>query len=502
MKFLNKVFSLILVFVIISTLFVGLNVSASSAVISFDKKEYLVNEEVVATVTINADENMQSLKFILNYDPSVLQFTSGDSSSGGAGVVTVVHPAGNSPKVTLTYRFKTLKIGSASISMADSAYVNFDEQIVAVPPQGGSLSVKTNEPVLSSNANLKSMYLGAGTLSPAFSPDITTYNVLIPNSATKCLVYAETADKDATLVVEGSSTMKIGLNTRVVIVTAPDGTQKSYTLNITRSDKPDEETSSTTVSSDTSSTSSLLTSLGSVNYTVATDISSVKLFKGFKISAARYNGVDVSVATDENGIYKIYYLKSPDSEELIPCLLDNESNTFTMLKYVTIGENTYIFADFPVDKTVSDGYYSSNARVFNHQLECYASSDTKLSDFYYVYCFSVDRYSVYRYDSKEQTLQRAPEFELLDIDSAASNEDEGILKKFSSLKPNAKIMVICLLVAILVAIALIVLLIIKLFKNRNDEFDYYDFDDEEFDSVEINEDFVINKDDENDSEEK
>ncbi len=502
MKILSKICSFVLVCALVFTLFLGINVSAaSSATISFNKKELLVNEELVATVTINADENMQSLKFVLNYDPSVLQFTSGDSSSGGAGVVTVVHPAGNSPKVTLSYRFKTLKTGNASISMSDSAYVNFDEQIVAVPPQGGSINVKTEDVTLSSNANLKSMYLGAGTLNPAFSPNITTYNVLIPNSATKCLVYATTADPDATLEVEGSSTMKIGANKRVVIVTAPDGTQKSYTLNITRSDVPDEEenTSSTTSSQSNSSiTSSLLTSLGTVNYTVATDISSVTLFKGFKASTAKYNGIDVAIATDENGYYKIYYLKSPDSEELVPCLLDNENNTFNKLKYITIGENTYIFEDFPVDKSVSEDYYSATAKVFDYTLSCYANSDTKLADFYYVYCFSEDRFGVYTYDSREKTLQRSPELVLSDISADTEpSKDTGLLARFSMLKANAKIMVVCLIVAIIIAIALIVLLIIKLFhKNDYDDFED-DFEDDEFDSISFDENFVIDSNDNN-----
>ena len=502
MKKIYKVLSLFLVAIIVLTTIVCINVSAATrAVISFNKKDFSLNEELVATVTVNADENMQALQFTLNYNQDIIQFVSGDSSSGGAGVIKVVHPVGNSSKATLTFRFKAIKAGSASISMSDSSYVNFDEQQIAVPPQGGSVNVKTKDSSVSSNANLKSLRLGVGTLNPAFSPNVTTYNILIPNSATQCLVYATTEDSNATFDVEGSSTMKIGLNKRVVIVTAPNGTQKSYTLNITRSDVADdtESITSSTTSETTSGTTSLTTSMDSVNYTIATDISSVKLFKGFSISTAMYKGSDVAIATDEDGNYKIYYLKSPDSEELIPCLLDNETNTFEKLKYVTIGENTYIFEEFPEDKTVSSNYYSASAKIYGHQVKCYADNNTKLADFYYVYCFSNNRYGVYRFDSKEETLQRSPDFVLSDFtDDTGSDAKDNIFTRFSSLKGNAKIMVLCLLIAILIAIALIILLIIKIFRKS----DYDDFDEDlnedfedEFESVTFNEDFVLEKED-------
>lgn len=478
---------LLLVFIIVFSMF-SLNVFAAKTTISFSKNTVNVGDSVSVTVNISGN-SITAADITLAYNPDVLNYTSG-AESGGAGNVRILDIMGmdiiNSKSYTIV--FKAEKAGACQISV--SAVVS--EGNPAVDSEtGASATLNVVNKVLSSNANLKSLRLGVGELSPAFSPDVTTYDVLIPNSATKCLVYATTADSAATLTVEGSSAMQVGYNKRVVIVTAPNGTQKSYTLNITRSDQPDsiENTSST------SSDASLQTSLDELNYTIATDISNVPLFKGFSISTALYNGTDVAIATDEGGNYKIYYLKSPDSEELIPCLLDNETNTFKKLKYATIGENTYIFEEFPEDKTVSSNYYSASAKIYGNQVKCYADSNTKLADFYYVYCFSNNRYGVYRYDSKEETLQRSPDFVLSDLTDDSNIDANGnIFARFSSLKDNAKIMVICLLVAILMAIALIVLLIIKIFKkNEYDDFDE-DLDedlDDEFESVTFNEDFVL-----------
>lgn len=483
-KNLKFIIVLATVLTIVCSLF-SFEAFAASAVIGFSKNTVDVGDSVTVSVSVKGN-NMTGADLNITYNQDVLTYVSG-ADNGGAGVLKIVDMTleeATSKSYSIT--FKAAKAGSAQISVSGAVSDGIPATDVSV---GASATLNVVNKVLSSNANLKSLRLGAGQLSPSFSPDVTTYNVLIPNSATKCLVYATTADANATLEVEGSSTMQVGANKRVVIVTAPDGTQKSYTLNITRSDQPDADTSSTT--SLDSSTSSLGTSLDGAQYNIATDISSVKLFNGFKASTALYNGIDVAVSTDSEGIYKIYYLKSPDSEELIPCILDNENNTFVRLKYVTQGENTYIFEDFPEDKLVPDDYYTVTAKIFDYNLKCYADSNTKLADFYYVYCFSNDRFGVYRYDSRENTLQRFPELVLADAgDSDTSDSGNDIISRFMSLKANAKIMVVCLIVAIIIAIALIVLLIIKLF-NRNNDIGFDDDLEDDFESVSFDDDYLI-----------
>lgn len=476
--------------------FFSFNISAASAVLSFSKSTVDVGDSVTVSVTVKGN-NLTGADLNITYAQDVLTYVSG-ADSGGAGALKIVDMTlAEETSKSYSVTFTAAKAGACQISV--SGYVS-DGIPASDIEVGASATLNVVNKVLSSNANLKSLRLGVGELSPAFSPDITTYDVLIPNSATKCLVYATTADSGATLTVEGSSTMQVGYNKRVVIVTAPNGAQKSYTLNITRSDQPDATEDTSSASSDASS---LQTSLDELNYTVATDISSVTLFKGFEISSALYNGIDVPVAIDKDANYKIYYLKSPDSEELVPCILDNEKNTFEKLKYVTLGENTYIFEDFPDDKTIDGNYYTVSAKVFDYTLSCYANSDTKLSDFYYVYCFSNDRFGIYRYDSRENTLQRYPEFVLTDITDNDTDSKDDIISKFNTLKPNAKIMVVALLVAIIIAIALIVLLIIKLlnrkgFEDFDEEFDQEEpenqkFDDEEFESVSFDDNFILDE---------
>lgn len=478
-NFIKFIAVFLIVFTTIFSVF-SVDIFAAKATISFNKSTVNVGDNVSVTVNISGN-GITAADITLAYNPDILTYSSG-AESGGAGNVRILDIMGmeiiNSKSYTIV--FKAEKAGSCQISV--SAVVS--EGNPAVDSEtGASATLNVINKELSSNANLKSLRLGVGDLSPAFSPDVTTYNILIPNSATKCLVYATTADPDATLVVQGSSTMQIGANKRIVVVTAPNGTQKSYTLNITRSDQPDD---SSNISS------ALSTTLDSSNYVVATDISSVTLFKGFTASTALYNGVDVPVAVDNGGNFKIYYLKSADSDVLVPCTLDNETNTFKKLKYITQGEYTYILTEFPVDKSVSADYYPITAKISDFDIECYAEQSSELTDFYYIYCFVDEHFGVYRYDSREGTIHRFPEFKLLDSAADSEIKELGIIDKFASLPANSKIMVLCLIVAIILAIALIVLLIIKLVQNDKDNFDFDNEDEEiDFENITFDNDFVI-----------
>jgi len=95
----------------------------------------------------------------------------------------------------------------------------------------------------SANADLASLSITEGALSPVFAAGTTTYTATV--TATSLKVMATVAQSDATITVNGSPvtsgnasgsiTLSAGLNTITVIITAQDGTTtKTYTLNITQ----------------------------------------------------------------------------------------------------------------------------------------------------------------------------------------------------------------------------------------------------------------------------
>ena len=91
---------------------------------------------------------------------------------------------------------------------------------------------------VSTDADLTSLALSSGTLSPAFSPAVTSYTARVDNSTDNVIVSTST-NPGATAVVTGGSNLAVGDNTVTITVTAADGTTvKTYTVTVTRAAAP------------------------------------------------------------------------------------------------------------------------------------------------------------------------------------------------------------------------------------------------------------------------
>lgn len=451
-KTIKKLSALVVSAILILGCFVFTASAAATATIAFSSKSPKVNDAVTVTVTVNGSEAMYSTELSVSYNPDVLRFESGDSASGGAGVVKVAGLPSGATKQSYSLKFTAIASGSSTVQASGVAYYQNTEESV-----GASATMTVSDAAKSANANLKSLSLSKGTLSPKFSASKTSYTATVATSVTEVKVYATAQDSGATVEIAGDSVLKDGENIRTVTVTAPSGAQKVYTIKITRSDL--------TTEPEVPEVNPLETTVDGAAYLVLNDISGAALPAGFSVETAQYNGVDISVAKDADGNYTIYYLRAADSEIATPYLLNGD--TFERLQCVAIGDKVYIFADVPAELTAAEGYYETAVKIGDFSVKAFASSNSDFTDFYYVYCFYDNGYRIYRYDSKENVLQRAPEFKLVSLEEKELSE-AGLSTRFASLATNAKIIVIGLLLAAVGAAVLIVLLIVKLVKGRNE----------------------------------
>ena len=451
-KTIKKLSALVVSAILILGCFVFTASAAATATIAFSSKSPKVNDAVTVTVTVNGSEAMYSTELSVSYNPDVLRFESGDSASGGAGVVKVAGLPSGATKQSYSLKFTAIASGSSTVQASGVAYYQNTEESV-----GASATMTVSDAAKSANANLKSLSLSNGTLSPKFSASKTSYTATVDTSVTEVKVYATAQDSGAKVEIAGESVLKDGENIRTVTVTAPSGAQKVYTIKITRSDL--------TTEPEVPEVNPLETTVDGAAYLVLNDISGAALPAGFSVETAQYNGVDIQVAKDADGNYTLYYLKAADSEIATPYLLNGD--TFERLQCVAIGDKVYIFADVPAELTAAEGYYETAVKIGDFSVKAFASSNSDFTDFYYVYCFYDNGYRIYRYDSKENVLQRAPEFKLVSLEEKELSE-AGFSTRFASLATNAKIIVIGLLLAAVGAAVLIVLLIVKLVKGRNE----------------------------------
>ena len=97
-----------------------------------------------------------------------------------------------------------------------------------------------------SNAGLSDIVVSEGTLSPEFNTDTKNYTVDVPNETNSIIITPTPIDPNATveIIVDGKTVadntapidLKTGENVVTIVVTAPDGTQETYTIIVNRED--------------------------------------------------------------------------------------------------------------------------------------------------------------------------------------------------------------------------------------------------------------------------
>ena len=480
--FKSAVLSIAAIMLIIST--AVFPASAENAVLSFSSQKPSVGQSVTVTVTFNPGAKMYSADFSLSYNPDILTYESATctAKAAGGGIVKAAPTLTGETKISYKFTFTAKKSGSSNITVSGGVYGFEDTENYNV---GASATLTVSDAAKPGVATLKSLSISNGTLTPGFSTGRTSYTAKVKYEVTTCKVYATATDAKATVAVGGKEALAVGKNTRTVTVTAQNGTQKTYTIVITRL-KEGEELDGETKPEDNTDEPEKSTVIDGVKYLLATDLSGFTLPNGFKANTVTYGETEVAAAQDTDANYTVYYLKGENSESYQPYTLESDGKTFKKLKYATFGNNTYIFADIPEGKTVPEGFYQSSVKIGDFDIPAYKSPDEGLTDFYYTYCFFEKNFAMYRYDSRENVLQRCPEFTLGDISAAAPN-GAGFAARFASLSSNAKIIVVGIVILIIAAVALIVMLIVRMVKPRYDDDDGYDDDmfTNAFDSVTV-----------------
>ena len=93
----------------------------------------------------------------------------------------------------------------------------------------------TEKPEESANKDLKELTVeGDYELTPEFSKDVTEYDLTVGEDVEAIEINAVTDDDAAKVEITGADKLLMGINTVEIKVTAEDGTEKTYKINVTR----------------------------------------------------------------------------------------------------------------------------------------------------------------------------------------------------------------------------------------------------------------------------
>lgn len=226
----------------------------SSATISSESKQVNSGEQFSITVTSNISLASYNVK-VESYSGLDFVTSTGGTGAGGTSISNALATGGTTTLATFTFKAPSVT-SDTQYKISISATGMGDENLNSVPNSTCTATITVKAPntdpvtppattTKSSEARLKNLGFNPNDFK-GFKRDTYEYNVEVPNNVSSVKVYADPVDSNAKATGTGNVTLKEGLNTVKVTVTAEDGTtQKTYTMNITRltaeEDKPDDE---------------------------------------------------------------------------------------------------------------------------------------------------------------------------------------------------------------------------------------------------------------------
>ncbi len=210
------------------------------------QKTYIVN---IARAALGGNNNLSGL----TVSPGSLNpvFSSGTQNytvNVGSSVDGVtVTPSRQDPNATITINGTAATSGQGRSITLNGAGSNTTINIGVTAPNGSqkNYAVNVSRAALGGNNNLSGLTISPGTLAPTFSAGEENYTANVTSGVSSVTVTPTRQDPNATITVNGTPATSgqgrsvtlngAGANTLItIVVTAPNGTQKPYTVNVER----------------------------------------------------------------------------------------------------------------------------------------------------------------------------------------------------------------------------------------------------------------------------
>lgn len=281
--------------------------------------------------------------------------------------------------------------GSASVSIVAADKPDDSEPAPAPTPSGGSSTDNNPGVSLSGNNALSALTVSAGTLTPAFDPAITEYTLSLPSQSDRLTITANPSDSRATVQGDGDISLQDGETSLSVVVTAEDGSAKTYTITVQVAQAP-----------------TLFLDYNGQRLGVVKDVSQVTPPAGFApAEPITYSGDTLPIWTDVSGKRTLVYLMDEKTSAQGFYLFSQTTGVQSPYLPILCGSVTYIYTDIPKELSSVPGLTPATVKAFGQTLNGWTYNDASLKDFCVLYLMDdAGSYGYYTYDSREETLQR------------------------------------------------------------------------------------------------
>lgn len=362
-----KRFRNVILCLLVSLVFIP-NVLADSGNISVvsNARVAVVGSTFTVTVTVNASDALGSWKFGLSYDSSYVAYQS------GSPLTVADYGNGSAKSRQYTYTFKALKSGNARIGIQDASMVLWKDAANFVPINAGAVtvSVKTQAEIQASYSkdnNLKSLGVEGYEITPAFDKNTLEYSVSVPDTVEKINVQAARNDTRAHVTGTGEHDISEGANKIEIVVTAENGSIKTYTLNVEVRDL-----------------NPIAAKVDGKDYTVVKKDTLLSEPTGFVKTTVKIDDIEVPAFKSERAGLTVVGLKDT-SGNIGMYLYDEDKKTFGVYNELKNASMNLL----PIEiESVPEGFSKDKLKI--NGIECEVMKSDMAQDFYLIYAMNVE----------------------------------------------------------------------------------------------------------------
>lgn len=485
--------------------------AAGTARVSIGSASGTIGDTVSIDVLISASSGIGGATIYVSYDPSILALSGSSSNSGTAMVSFMDESTASSQSKTITFRI--IGAGTSSLNViGDSKVIDIDMQACSISKSSGSVTASAPASYSSDNT-LSSLQISPGVLSPAFSPDVTTYTTSVGADCASLTVSAVPNDSKATVSVSGKR-LDPGFNTTTITVTAENGSKRTYTIKTTKETNSASNENNQATGSDSSNGSTDNNNdipdvqdpnseaiqepnitVDNAEYKIVSANDEHPLPDGYTPTEYDYNGTKVSAGVGIDTGVTIVYLESTDGKgESGYYVYDSVRKTFSQFVEVSQPQFTYcILAIDEASMELPEGYDVGRTVINGKEVDALLDRTGNYALFYGV--SSTGETGWFRYNVNDGTIQGYAGYNMADeqvINTNTKTADSD--KAFNTVSSYIFVILAVLAVVIIALIVVVIALSIKLSKSKKafvgamDGYEDEDIDEEDLDDMELEDD--------------
>lgn len=399
MKRLTKIITAFLLTLTVLLSVMPIQAASGSITATLSSSSITLGKTVTLTVKYKCASGVYGATSYLTYNTSCLKLSSysaGDNFNKSNG--KLLAEGDKQTTVTYTFKFTAIRTGSASIKLTTDEF--YDDDIKSVSGYSSSLtktvtikaaSTSTSTPTTtqSSDASLSSLTVTGYEL--GFEPNVKDYTIYTAHDVSTLQIEAKAASSKATV---GKITNDVlpGWNAIQIVCTAENKKTATYTLNVYVEPLPE-----------------IWYILNGQKVGVVVNLDNVKVEEGFEPEEVTVG--ENTLTTFVKGQYRLLYLSDEQFNKAF-YIYDKDQNVIVE-KYqpLTVGSRQMAVAQFnyaDYEKLLAkDTFEQGKVEIGGLTIDGWKYRDAKLADFSVV-CLRDEngQAQLYRYDQKEQTLQR------------------------------------------------------------------------------------------------